>query len=129
MSAWIRVTVVALVLVFPATGSGHWLRRRPATVAGYYYAVPVPVVASRAYYYSVPVPVVASYRAYYVVPTVFPAPEYVPAPIPQRVLYAQPTPAPPSGSRAPARPIVPTTKEPPRVSESSYGSNGSGTTD
>src|SRR5262245_47416367 len=124
MSAWIRVTAVALVLVFAAPGLGFWRRHRPATVAGYYYAVPVPVVApSRAYYYSVPVPVVTSYRAYYVVPTLPAAPVYVPAPAPQPVLYAQPTPAPPSGSRVPDRPIIPTTKEPPRVSESSYGSN------
>jgi hypothetical protein len=124
MPAWLRVVTVALVLVFPLDSSGHWGRKRVATVAGYFYAVPTPVAT---YYYAVPAPVVVAYRAYYVVPTL-PSPVCLPPPasppvVAQQSTYATPTPAPPSG--APVRPF-PTTKEPPRVSDSRYPPNGNG---
>jgi hypothetical protein len=100
MSAWLRAAVVALVLILPADG---WAWGRPVTVAAYYY-------------YPVPVTFTPVYRAYYVLPGI--PVEVCPPPLaaPRQGNYANPTPAPPS------------TRQPPRVTESESTSTGTGPT-
>jgi hypothetical protein len=106
MSARIKAAGLALVLFFPLAAPAAGLRHRPATVATYFYPVPVSYYAAYPTYFWV---------ASQPIPVCFQAAPPVLAPR----LFAVPSAAPPSTE--PLIPRVsdgPSTREPPRVSDS-----------
>jgi hypothetical protein len=116
MWAWLRAIALTGILLCPAAAKAHWFRARRAAYRSYYY--PVPVYRSFYYYpvYSVPVSSVPVYSV----------PVWVPPPVVRMESpLAVPTAAPPSGSPIIPRRPLPSTKEPPRIRESSSSKRSS----
>jgi len=104
MSAMIRVTAAALVLLLPLSASANWFRGHSTTTTAYYW-----YPAGTVYY-------VPTYQWVYPAAPVYGTPDCQPAPVAAAIpVYAVPQAAPPQGIPVPAAPSTPTAPTTPTV--------------
>ncbi|MBL8798722.1 MAG: hypothetical protein JNM56_32815 [Planctomycetia bacterium] len=111
MSVWLRLAVLAALLLSPLAAEANWFRGRNSgtgTTTTYYYPVTV-------YYVAPVVPVLAVPPVAYCPPPTMAIP--APAPMAAPRLFATPTPAPPTGA-TPSTTPPPATTPPPGIGES-----------
>src|SRR5271166_5406291 len=101
MSARIAAGIMGLVLLFPVSASAYGFRAS----------------SPRVYVYYCPVTWVSPYGGYYYAPAAAPRVYYFPQGTGSYRPYAVPKAAPPSDTQTTSVPWVPSTKEPPRITE------------